>query len=33
MEILDWAARVRAEIAAGQPVKAKRARAAALLPA
>jgi UDP-2,3-diacylglucosamine pyrophosphatase LpxH len=33
MEILDWAARVRAEIAAGQPVKAKRARAAALTPA
>lgn len=31
MEILDWAARVRAEIAAGQPVKPRRARAAATL--
>lgn len=31
MEILDWAARVRAEIAAGQLVKPRRARAAATL--
>lgn len=31
MEILDWAERVRAEVAAGQPVKPRRARAAAAL--
>jgi UDP-2,3-diacylglucosamine pyrophosphatase LpxH len=28
MEILDWAEKVRAEVAAGKPVKGKRARAA-----
>jgi UDP-2,3-diacylglucosamine pyrophosphatase LpxH len=33
MEILDWAERVRAEVTAGAPVKARKLRAAALVPA